>query len=444
MAMSRIRWALVAVLLSTLTLWLTTGPFQGLPVTVFAWRPPWLQSTGILAMTVMSVAMVLATRPMVFEPWLGGLDKMYRLHKWLGISALVLAVGHWLWVEVPKWLVDAGWLLRPSRVPSTPPTQPLLVQLHALRDAAEGVGEWAFYGLLVLIGLALFKWFPYRRFFQTHQLLPVVFLALVFHAVVLMRDSSWSQPIGVFMALCMGAGTVAAVMVLSGRVGRNRQAVAVVDSISLHAELEVLEIAVRLKSRWAGHQAGQFAFVRFHDREGAHPFTITSPWTGDGGLEFLVKGLGDYTRALPGLLKEGDLLRVERPYGRFNFQGQKQRQIWVGGGIGITPFIARLQHLALHPDGKTIDLFHTTAEVDDGALARLKAAVQAARVRLHLMVDAVDGRLSADRLCAAVPDWREADLWFCGPAGFGHSLRRDLLAKGLAARDFHQELFALR
>jgi len=381
---------------------------------------------------------------MLFEPWSGGLDKMYRLHKWLGVSALVLAMGHWLWVEVPKWLVGMGWLVRPLRVPAAQSSDPFLQQLHALRGAAEGVGEWAFYALVALLALALFKRFPYRRFFQTHRLLPLVYLALVFHAVVLMQVGNWTTTVGVLMALLMLAGTVASVMVLFGVVGRSRQAVAVVETLGLHAALEVLEVGVRLKSRWAGHEAGQFAFVRFDASEGAHPFTISSPWSGDGRLSFLVKGLGDYTKALPARLKQGDLLRVEGPYGQFNFQGQKKRQVWVGGGIGITPFIARLQHLALHPDGKSIDLFHTTATGHDAAFERLRAYALAAQVRLHLMVDAVDGRLTADRLCALVPDWRAADIWFCGPAGFGMTLRHDLLARGMAARDFHQELFAMR
>jgi predicted ferric reductase len=201
---------------------------------------------------------------------------------------------------------------------------------------------------------------------------------------------------------------------------------------------------VQLKSRWAGHEAGQFAFVRFDKSEGAHPFTIISPWTGDGRLVFLIKGLGDHTRQLPSLLNEGDLLRVEGPYGTFNFAGEKRHQVWVGGGIGITPFIARLQQLALQPDGKTVDLFYTTATPRDGAVARLAAAALAVGARLHVMVEAVDGRLNAERLCAAVPDWRSADVWFCGPADFGKALRHDLMAMGLAGRDFHQELFNLR
>lgn len=444
---NRIRWALGGVLLAVLTLWLATAPFGGLGLSVFALRAPSLQGTGMLAMAAMGVAMVLATRPVFFEPWLGGLDRMYRLHKWLGISALVFAVNHWLWVEAPKWMTQLGWLVRPARAargPSAEPEPAVWALLHGLRDPAEGSGEWAFYALVLLIALALCQRFPYRRFFQTHRLLPAVYLVLVFHAVVLTSDGSWAQPVGVVMALLLLAGTVAALMVLFGAVGRSRQAVAEVDATSLPAGADVLQVDVRLKSRWAGHAAGQFAFVRFDASEGAHPFTITSPWTGDGRMVFLIKGLGDYTRQLPAQLSAGDVLRVEGPYGTFNFVGDKRRQVWVGGGIGITPFIARLQQLALRPDGKAIDLFYTTATPRDGALARLTAAAQAVGARLHVMVDAVDGRLNAERLCAAVPAWRTADVWFCGPVAFGRALRHDLLAKGLPGRDFHQELFNLR
>jgi predicted ferric reductase len=445
--LNRIQWALGGVLLTVLALWLATMPFGGLGLSVFALRAPSLQATGTLAMAAMSVAMVLATRPVFFERWLGGLDKMYRLHKWLGISALLFAVSHWLWVEAPKWMTELGWLVRPvraARLPSAEPEPAVFALLHGLRGPAEGLGEWAFYAMVLLIALALWKRFPYRRFFQTHRLLPVVYLVLVFHAVVLTSDGSWTQPVGVVMALLMLAGTVAALMVLFGAVGRSRQAVAEVEATSLPAGADVLQVDVQLKSRWAGHEAGQFAFVRFDKSEGAHPFTIISPWTGDGRLVFLIKGLGDHTRQLPSLLNEGDLLRVEGPYGTFNFAGEKRHQVWLGGGIGITPFIARLQQLALQPDGKTVDLFYTTATPRDGAVARLAAAALAVGARLHVMVEAVDGRLNAERLCAAVPDWRSADVWFCGPADFGKALRHDLMAMGLAGRDFHQELFNLR
>ena len=158
----------------------------------------------------------------------------------------------------------------------------------------------------------------------------------------------------------------------------------------------------------------------------------------------MIKGLGDDTRRLPGLVKVGALIPVEGPYGRFNFDSQQERQVWVGGGIGITPFIARLQQLAAWPDGRAVDLCCTTALLDEVGVARLRADAASAGVRLHVMVDALDGRLDARRIAERVPDWQQGSVWFCGPARFGRSLRHDLLARGLAAGAFHQELFDLR
>jgi predicted ferric reductase len=43
-----------------------------------------------------------------------------------------------------------------------------------------------------------------------------------------------------------------------------------------------------------------------------------------------------------------------------------------------------------------------------------------------------------------VPDWLAADIWFCGPTGFGHALRRNFAAQGMQNDDFHQELFDMR
>ncbi|MDE2406342.1 MAG: hypothetical protein KGL91_00600 [Xanthomonadaceae bacterium] len=66
-------------------------------------------------------------------------------------------------------------------------------------------------------------------------------------------------------------------------------------------------------------------------------------------------------------------------------------------------------------------------------------------MRLHVLWDARDGRLTGDRIREAVPAWQQASIWFCGPAGFGAALRKDFSAAGLpVARRFHQELFALR
>ena len=416
---------------------------------VFAWRAVLLQYTGVLAIGVMALALVLAVRPVVFEPWLGGLDKMYRLHKWLGITALALSVAHWLLAVLPGQLVGLGWLRRQAY--SASPLRAEMPALEWLQQALRGqrgmavmVGEWAFYLAVLMMLLALVRTFPYRYFFKVHRLLAAAFLALAWHAVVLMRVDYWVGALGPPLAVLVVAGSIAAVRVLLRRVAAGRKAVGEVSAITRHEALHTLELTIDIKGRWSGHRAGQFAFVTFHTREGAHPFTIASPWAGDGRISFLIKALGDYTRTLERRLHVGSVVQVEGPYGQFTFEGARARQIWVGGGIGIAPFVARMKALAQAPDGKAIDLFHATADYDADAIGLLERDAQAAGVRLHVLWDARDGLLDARRIAAAVPQWREADVWFCGPAAFGQALRRDLLALGLPAAQFHQELFQMR
>ncbi|EKG47744.1 putative membrane protein, partial [Vibrio cholerae HC-50A1] len=53
-----------------------------------------MQFSGILALMLMSLAMLLALRLTSVERWTRGIDKGYRIHKWIGISALLLGILH--------------------------------------------------------------------------------------------------------------------------------------------------------------------------------------------------------------------------------------------------------------------------------------------------------------------------------------------------------------
>jgi len=55
----------------------------------------------------MTVGVILAMRLRLIENWIGGLDKHYRLHKWLGITAALFAFAHWLSKKY-NWLVELG------------------------------------------------------------------------------------------------------------------------------------------------------------------------------------------------------------------------------------------------------------------------------------------------------------------------------------------------
>ena len=130
-------WSMLAVLV---LLWLVAEPTVFQSTTFFALRGAMVQLSGIVAIGCMSVAMMLALRPRWPERWLGGLDKMYRLHKWLGIAALVIAIIHWLWSKGPKWAV--GWACWSGRRADPGP----LSKIHSrrsLRTCANRLKAWA-------------------------------------------------------------------------------------------------------------------------------------------------------------------------------------------------------------------------------------------------------------------------------------------------------------
>ena len=91
---------------------------------VFPVRNLLLQLTGTISILAMSGCLILAVRPKMLETPLGGLDKMYRLHKWLGIIALSGSILHWTSKQFPKWLVKLG--LFDGTKPPRPPMQEIL------------------------------------------------------------------------------------------------------------------------------------------------------------------------------------------------------------------------------------------------------------------------------------------------------------------------------
>jgi predicted ferric reductase len=458
--MKPIRFSLVFLFLLAAVLWSFADTFFVEPFNWFTFRIPFVRLSGIFAIAAMSAAMLLAARPAWLSARLNGLDKAYRLHKWLGIAALIAGIAHWWVAKGTKWMVGWGWLERHAKAPR-PPAFGFEAWLRGQRHLAETLGEWAFYAAVAFIVLALLKkLFPYRWFQKTHWLLAVGYLALAWHSFVLLPYAYWSQPIGWLVALLLAAGSLAGVWILAGQSGKSRKHAAEVLSAKSDAEAGTTALALSCPT-WPGHRAGQFAFVSLYENslpgrlaltfvpqaEGAHPYTIASA---SPRLEFRIKALGDHTRALLGAAGKKLKAQIEGPYGEFDFADDAKAQAWIGAGIGVTPFLARLEELGgqkaagLPQKAQKIVFFHPTSVLTAADEAALRAAAQKAGVELQLRVDSRgDPRLDAEAIRAALPQWKEASFWFCGPAGFGRALRQAFKADVPEGR-WHQEAFEMR
>ncbi|NHC06201.1 ferredoxin reductase family protein [Azonexus fungiphilus] len=395
-----------------------------------------LYLSGLLAIGLLSLATFLAARPAWLETPLGGMDRIYRTHKWAGILGGVFAILHWL-IEMSDDLLKSS-IGRAGRVPK----EKFGNILDSLRHLAGDLGEWGFYLLVVLVAITLWQRFPYRNWRFLHRAMPVLYLLLAFHSVLLAPATYWTQPSGWLLGLFVALGSYGALRSLLGNVGRGRSVRGRIVELETLAD-DVLRVRCRLDAGWRGHRPGQFALVTFDRAEGAHPFTIADADRGDACVEFCIKALGDYTRRLPATLAVGSPVVVEGPYGRFELARRRAdvRQLWVAGGIGVTPFLAWLAALQETPAVAQAELHYCTRDRErDPFVARLQAlcaGLPGVRLRVH---GAAQGeRLDADALLAGRGG--PAEVWFCGPAGLAGALRDGL---GRQVRRFHQEAFRMR
>ena len=413
--------------------------------TFWNWRRAIVLLSGILALWWMSAGIVLAARPRWLEQRLGGLDRLYQLHKTLGIGGGILVFAHWMSEWLPKNLARAGFIAPRPRGggPKGPP--------DFWMELAKDVGEWAGYILLALVVIALVKRIPYRWFRLVHKAFGAVFLAGVFHGLMMLPGSFWAQPLGWLTALLAAAGVVPALLSLSGRIGKKRQYPAQIEALHKHAD-GILEVICRPHDDWPGHRAGQFLLADFGAKaEGAHPFTIASAWQRQTGtLTLAIKALGDFTGTLAQTLHVGQSIKIEGPYGNFDFcpvsAVDRNRgpapQIWVAGGIGVTPFLARLNDRIARPSAASeTDFFYCTPQAT-AYPENLEALCQQAGVRLHRRLTDRQGPLVPAEIEARLKPG--ASVWFCGPSAWGEALGKTLTGNGLPREAFHREAFEFR
>lgn len=427
---------LYSVALVIVAVWVITLQGQTAPTDIWWWRKQLIYVTGLASFVLMSLIMLLAVRPRWLEKPLHGLDKMYRLHKWAGIWAIGLAVSHYvlkLSKDVLKVFFERG--IKEPRLETF---------LEMFRGAAKDIGEWTVWILAIMLVMTLWQRFPYHIWRYAHKALAVVYIALAFHGVVLAPADWWLQPAGLLLAVVTVVGVYCALIALSGRIGHTRRYQGRVQSVKQHPG-DVLEVTCQLPKQWQ-HQPGQFAFITFDRFEGAHPFTVNSASRGDGQVRFAIKALGDYTTRLQTELEVGRAVTIEGPYGCFDMQHDSgSQQIWIGAGIGITPFIAWLESLQAHPEqAPQATLYYCVKNTQEdqfsAQLQRLCAALPTITLQLHYSDQ--HGHLTADKVLQGQS--ADTHIWFCGPQKFAQALQQGMQAQGSPAGNFHKEYFQMR
>ena len=438
---------------------------------------------GSSAAICMVMGIILSARPRRVEGSFGGLDKMYKLHKYLGVAALLLFIAHFATVPgggpdedetaTPAVSIEnaatpsasAENAATPSASAENGTTSTVSSESGATSTATpeapapteesgqeEGLpidilGLVAMIGFTLLIIVTLNRKFPYHRWITTHRFMGLFFIVVSAHIfLALYEDSS--------IALFSAPGVVLALLLLAGLVAFGYKQIVYpkkekhgFELVAVNRLERATEVVLKPKSRMFSFEPGQFAFITI-DADGfkeAHPFTISSGSTEDG-LRFTMKTLGDYTRRVRNDLTAGADVEIEGPYGRFNPMRGGEKQVWVAGGIGITPFLSVMR--TLKPGhGKTIRFYYCVrterealffdeletraAEVGGVSISRFDSDVGAL-----LDADAIKNDIGEE-----IGDW---DFYFCGPKPMTVAISKGLIEQGVSARRIHKEEFEFR
>jgi predicted ferric reductase len=409
---------------------------------------------GLAGATSFALNLVLGGRLWFVEDLFGSLDRMYRVHQTNGRVAYALLLSHAVIMVASSATSSLSAALR-LFVPSA--------------IGAVFIGVIALAAMTAAISLTLFVALEHEVFVWVQRSFGVIFVIALFHLFRVPAASAASRLLTLYLAAISVAGVGAWIYrSVFGSVLVRRHDYVVKDVH--HLVDRVTEITMDPADAPLRFLPGQFLYVTFRSaglsrelhpitvspqRQSAtftvrpgdianqfHPFSITSS-PGAGELRVAVKAVGDYTDAMRDLAP-GDGARIEGPYGAFSYRKISNRsQIWIAGGIGITPFLSMARDLAAAP-GYEIDLYYCTKSLEAAAFLDELNAIAAARSRFRVISfpEDVRGFITARDVQQTSTRMGDADILICGPRRMIDSLTAQFVAAEVPRRRIHFEKFS--
>ena len=382
---------------------------------------------GVTAFSLMGAAALLGGRWRFIEALFGGLDRMYLTHKWLGVWALGFASFHLAFkAGMQGWETDSIMAL-----------SPFYTRL---------VRQLSFVALMLIVMLALNRKIPYGTWRWWHKLSGPLFLIVILHWLSFKTPIAIDEPAGIWLAILAALGVVSAAYKLL-----------LFPFLSSHAEYEIASVsagaaAVHLElkpvKRPIRFTPGQFAFISIKE-EGLrepHPFTIASGTEPNGRVHFVIRSLGDYTQKLVKEATAGMRADIYAPWGGFKRGATSKREVWIAGGVGISPFIAWLTDSSA-AGLENVTLFYLFSRGRE--FPSVDVLSELARERGAELIPVSGGPESAEFTERFSEIVRTAgagsvEISFCGPKGLLNVVRAHMKKHGVPSANLRHEYFEFR
>jgi glycine betaine catabolism B len=204
------------------------------------------------------------------------------------------------------------------------------------------------------------------------------------------------------------------------------------------------------------HVAGQYINVALTigGKRVNRSYTIASSPTRSDYCEISVKRVPDgyASHHLHDAVKEGDLIKVSAPAGKFVFAGHEaERIVMLAGGVGITPMMAVVRSLTDRCwTGEIVLVFAVRKRHDiifEHELDYLQRRFPNLRVHVTLSGDpdaawdGARGHITREMIEKAVPGLRRGPIMMCGPGPMMTAMRALLVDMGIPDAEIHEEAF---
>lgn len=410
-------------MLITLNLWLLSK--NGVEVILKNPELSISQILGLIGIVLMAWVLVLAGRFKIVEDWHGGLDKNYQKHHWIGSAAFVMIINHPILLAirfVPNWLVVKNYFIPAN-------------------DLAYNLGIFSIYTLILGFILIVFVKLPYDKWKISHKIMGVAFLLGAWHSITIGSDISRYLPLRIWILSWDILGTLSFlyITVLYKFIGPKFD----YEVVEVTTNNDITSILMKPISRAMKYKSGQFAYFQFNDKnisKEVHPFSLTSDPEGDL-ISISAKKSGDYSSKMGGITTSSKVI-VWGAYGRF-FESAKQnsRQIWVAGGIGITPFLSRLKNLKNQEHKDKVVLYYLTKNKEEAIFNDQFENSDWFEMKNWYSEEL--GRITVDKIEKNLGDISDYEWFVCGPEVMMKSLEEQVNQKKLDKSGFNYENFNL-